>query len=226
MHDVQIGDHLLYREFSVSSSFRLQIRFGNARWSAESFDGFLVRDIAVNTDVWAPSHPQAFAWAARPNRPNRRWFPKPRSSRGGVKDLSVSSIVRYIEAVERLDPTIVRDAIAELNRNEYALGRISGRYHWKERGRPLLSGQRNQKEEHSRVASKNDSGRLLCARSWPFVKRQSTATAERRMELIPLTRIRNVRRRRMTRRSSMIEIVWIASGQSLQWLTLRLRSPS
>jgi hypothetical protein len=31
--------------------------------------------------------------------------------------------------VERLDPTIVRDAIAELNRNEYALGRISNRYH-------------------------------------------------------------------------------------------------
>jgi hypothetical protein len=26
------------------------------------------------------------------------------------------------------DPTIVRDAIAELNRNEYALGRISNRY--------------------------------------------------------------------------------------------------
>jgi hypothetical protein len=77
----------------------------------------------------------------------------------------------------------------------------------KERGRPLLSGQRNQKEEHSRAASKNDSARLLCARSWPFVKRQSTAAAERRMELIPLTRIRNVRRRRMTRRSSMIEIV-------------------
>jgi hypothetical protein len=25
------------------------------------------------------------------------------------------------------DPSIVRDAIAELNRNEYALGRISGR---------------------------------------------------------------------------------------------------
>jgi hypothetical protein len=38
-------------------------------------------------------------------------------------------MVRYIEAVERLDPTIVRDAIAELNRNEYALGRISDRYH-------------------------------------------------------------------------------------------------
>src|SRR5262249_36006648 len=33
--------------FSVSSSFRLRIRFRNARSSAESFDGFLVRDIAV-----------------------------------------------------------------------------------------------------------------------------------------------------------------------------------
>src|SRR5215813_9983698 len=32
--------------FSVSSSFRLRIRFRNARSSAESFDGFWVRDIA------------------------------------------------------------------------------------------------------------------------------------------------------------------------------------
>jgi hypothetical protein len=43
--------------------------------------------------------------------------------------LSVPTIIRYLEAVERLDPSIVRDAVAELNRNEYALGRISGRYH-------------------------------------------------------------------------------------------------
>jgi hypothetical protein len=40
--------------------------------------------------------------------------------RGGVKDLTVPTIIRYLEAVERLDPSIVRD--------EYALGRISGRY--------------------------------------------------------------------------------------------------
>jgi hypothetical protein len=39
----------------------------------------------------------------------------------------VPTIIRYLEAVERLDSTIVRDAIAELNRNEYALGRIRGR---------------------------------------------------------------------------------------------------
>jgi hypothetical protein len=50
-------------------------------------------------------------------------------NRGGVKDLSVPTIIRYLEAVERLDPTIVRDAIADLNRREYALGRISGMIH-------------------------------------------------------------------------------------------------
>jgi hypothetical protein len=45
---------------SVSSSFRLQIRFRNARSSAESFDGFLARDIAVadlpHTSLIAQNH--------------------------------------------------------------------------------------------------------------------------------------------------------------------------
>jgi hypothetical protein len=35
------------REIWFSSSFRLRIRFRNARSTAESFDGFLVRDIAA-----------------------------------------------------------------------------------------------------------------------------------------------------------------------------------
>src|SRR5262249_4914201 len=57
--------------FSVSSSFRLRIRFRNARSSAESFDGFLVRDIAVAdlppTSLIAQN--QAFiAWCARSDR--------------------------------------------------------------------------------------------------------------------------------------------------------------
>jgi hypothetical protein len=52
-----------------------------------------------------------------------------REAREICAEISVPTIIRYLEAVERLDPSIVRDAVAELNRNEYALGRISGRYH-------------------------------------------------------------------------------------------------
>src|SRR5262249_46201502 len=61
--------------FSVSSSFRLRIRFRNARSSAESFDGFWVRDIAVAdlplTSLIAQN--QAFiAWCAIALRLGRR----------------------------------------------------------------------------------------------------------------------------------------------------------
>jgi hypothetical protein len=38
----------------------------------------------------------------------------------GVKDLSVNAIIAYLEAVERLDPQIVRDAIDDLNPAERA----------------------------------------------------------------------------------------------------------
>jgi hypothetical protein len=47
--------------------------------------------------------------------------------RGGIHNLSVKDIVDYVSAVERLDPQIIADATAELNRNECALGRICGR---------------------------------------------------------------------------------------------------
>src|SRR5262244_2203264 len=61
--------------FPVSSPFRLRIRFRNARSSAESFDGFLVRDIAVAdfplTSLIAQN--QAFiAWCAIALRLGRR----------------------------------------------------------------------------------------------------------------------------------------------------------
>jgi hypothetical protein len=126
--------------------------------------------------------------------------------RGGVKDFIFPTIIRYLEAVERLDPSIVRDAIAELNRNEYALGRISGRP-LKRKGPPIAE---RPEEPERRAFPSRQQERLRAFTMRPFVAlRQTTERRCRRAAHGTNSTDPNSEcaQEWMTRRSSMIEIV-------------------